>query len=382
MSGAAADRPLRIVLLGDAGSVHTRRWAGFFAGMGHEMHILTPDTNPITTADDPRVRVHTFRGWRGNPLRGAAFIAASRSLHRVLDELDPDVLHSQSVSRYGLAAWLSRFRPYAITAWGSDVLILPHSNWRRRGYTWLALRGAELVTGGSEHLVKAAIAAGARSERTRYIHIGVNTERFHPGPPPAELRSGLDLGDARIVLSPRVIAPLYRQDVVVDAFARLPQDTLLLMTRYLAREPDVEALVRRAASLGVAERLRIVPAVAEAEVPDLYRLADVVVSVPTSDGGPNTVVEALASGRPIVASDLPPNREWLTELDPECLVPVGDVDATAAALSAVLARSTAERSKLASRGLAAVEARADQRASMAEMEGLYRELAARRRRRR
>ncbi len=178
------------------------------------------------------------------------------------------------------------------------------------------------------------------------------------------------------MLSPRAIAPLYRQDVVVEAFARLPAETLLVLTLQGAQESELAALRARAAALGVADRVRILPKLAESELPDLYRLADVVVSVPISDGGPKTVVEALASGRPVVASNLPPNRKWLADLDPACLVPVGDAAATAAAIGAVLARSSQQRAELADRGRAAVLERADQRLAMAEMETLYRQLVA------
>jgi glycosyltransferase involved in cell wall biosynthesis len=119
-----------------------------------------------------------------------------------------------------------------------------------------------------------------------------------------------------------------------------------------------------------------VPAIPYSQMPDFYRLADVVVSVPESDAGPVTLVEALAAGRPIVCSDLPPVREWLAEIDPAALVPVGDSVATAAAIRTVLARGTQQRSDVAERGRAAVLERADQRRTMAEFEMLYRQLAA------
>ncbi len=109
-------------------------------------------------------------------------------------------------------------------------------------------------------------------------------------------------------------------------------------------------------------------------MPDYYRLAEAVVSVPESDAGPITLVEALGVGRPVVSSDLPPVHEWLAELDPECLVPVGDVAATVAALRTVLARSPERRAELAERGRAAVLERADQRRTMAIMDEEYRRL--------
>jgi glycosyltransferase involved in cell wall biosynthesis len=106
-----------------------------------------------------------------------------------------------------------------------------------------------------------------------------------------------------------------------------------------------------------------------------------VVSLAASDGGPITLIEALATGCPVVATDLPAVREWASELDPAALVPVADAEATTRAITHVLSLGPAERDELARRGRAAVEERAGERANMERMELLYRELAARSRRR-
>jgi len=80
----------------------------------------------------------------------------------------------------------------------------------------------------------------------------------------------------------------------------------------------------------------IVPEIAHDDMPDFYRLADVVVSVPESDSASVTMLEALACGRPLVATDLPAVREWLGEFEGPELVPVDDPAATAAALRRAL----------------------------------------------
>jgi glycosyltransferase involved in cell wall biosynthesis len=144
-------------------------------------------------------------------------------------------------------------------------------------------------------------------------------------------------------------------------------------------QPDEVAAVRALiAQLGLSDRVLIVPEIDHAEMPDFLRLAEVVVSVPASDSTSVTILEALASQAQIVAADLPSVREWLLELDAPALVPVDDVDATAAALTRALDRSPAERAEIGRLGRAIVEARADQARSLAHVEDLYRDLARRR----
>jgi glycosyltransferase involved in cell wall biosynthesis len=369
---------LSIAFLGDPNSVHTRRWMSYFAGLGHRVTMLVPADLEVQPGMPVGIGIARFTDFRHRRSRLLGALDARRSLRRVLKELEADVLHAHHVTVNAWHAWMSGFHPYVVTAWGTDVLVTARSSRLGRVYAHLSLHAADLVTGGSAELVRGAIAAGSRPERTEFVHLGVDTDRFSPGDG-AGLRARLGLGKGRVILSPRVIAPNYNQPVVVEAFARLPGDTILLMTDFLARDSVVATVRDRAEALGVADRLTIAPAVDEAELPDLYRLADVVVSVPTSDGGPSTVVETLACGRPIVGSDLPANREWLSELDPAALVPVGDAEATAAAISVILNRSPEERAERAGRGRAVVEERAGRRASMARMEALYQNLAAHRR---
>jgi glycosyltransferase involved in cell wall biosynthesis len=127
----------------------------------------------------------------------------------------------------------------------------------------------------------------------------------------------------------------------------------------------------------VVDRIRILSEVADDDMADLYRLADVVVSIPGSDGGASTVTEALACGRPLVATDLPSVREWLSGLDPHALVPVGDATATAQALERALARSSVDRDELARRSRAAVEQMGDEQKALDDMERIHVELVGR-----
>jgi len=78
----------------------------------------------------------------------------------------------------------------------------------------------------------------------------------------------------------------------------------------------------------------------------------------------------------VVASDVPSVREWLGGLDPQALVPVGDVDATATALRRALDVSGAQAARIAADGRALVAATADHDANMRRVEADYVRLAA------
>lgn len=351
--------PLDFVFLADPISVHTTRWVEGLRGRGHRV-ILVPSKEP---------------GRRG-PAKLARWILRRWRLRRLVSR-SGTVLVVQYVPAGVRALVLLGLHPRIGVAWGSDIYMTTNATLRlavSAVQQRMFLGGCDTVIAPSHDLVRATIAAGARRDRARVVPFGVDIGRFRPGPDPTGLRSRLGLEGCRVVLSNRTIAPLYNQTTVVEALARLPSDVVVLMTRHLARRSEVEAVERRAQDLNVGHRVRIVDRIADDEMPDLYRLADVVVSVAGSDGGPITILEAMACGRQIVASDLPSIREWLTELDPDALVPVGDAAATARAIQAALDRTPAERAELARRERAAVERGGDRELALTAMESLHRAL--------
>ena len=370
--------PLSIAFLAPPNSIHTRRWTGYLAGRGHKVTLIVGEDQAIEPGLAEGIEIERYAGYARGPARVIRALKAARSLRQVLGRVKPDVLHSHYLVGNGWLGWLSRFHPYVITVWGSDVLVVARSTRRARLSSRIALQGADLVTGTSRHLLDVAVEVGARRDRTRLIHNGVDLERFRPGPDPAGLRARLGLKGRRVIFSPRTIAAIYHHETVVGALPGLPGDVVVLMTRHLADAAELARLERQAAELGVADRVAFVDAVPYGEMPDFYRLADVVVSVAEHDGGPMCVVEALAAERPMVATDLPAVREWQAVLDPAALVPVADTAATARAIAHLLGRKPADRAGLAQRGRAEVVARADERENMARMETLYGELVARR----
>ena len=373
-----SDDRLSLAFLGDPNSIHVRRWVSFFAERGHAVTLIVRAGVQVEPGLTPSIRLECFRGFDAlSASAPLALLRSARSVRRAVARVQPDIVNAHFLTVHGWLAWLSGFHPYAVTLWGSDIYVGPR-RWRAvRILARLSLRSADLVMGDSEDLLLAAQKLSAPRDRTELIGWGVDTTRFSGGEAPAELRSRLGLEGRRVVFSPRAINRLYRQNVVLGALAQLPADVAVVMSRYNADAPEVEAIERQAASLGLSDRLVIVDGIAHAEMPDFLRLADVVVSVPVSDATSVTILEALACERQVVAADLPSVREWLEELDPASMVPVDDVSATAQALARALERTPAERVAIGGRGRAIVRERADQTVSLGNVERLYRQLKSR-----
>ena len=363
--------PLSLAYLADPNSVHTRRWVEFFAARGHFVHLLIGTEDVVRPGLSGQVNLHRYPRFGRRRLPFVSSMQGRRALRTALRRIRPDVLHGHYLTRYGWQARLSGFHPLVISPWGSDLFVTPHESTRARVWARLTLRGADLVTVVSEQMRDAVLARGVRRDRIEFVHFGVDTVRLHPADPDATRLAHLGLDDRPIVFSPRAVRPIYRQDVVVDAFARLETEATLVLT---ARNADPETLSQvraRIASAGIGDVVRVIDDIDEEDMLALYQQSVVVVSVPESDGIPISVLEAMACARPVVASDLPGPRELLAAADPDLLVPVGDAAATATALRRVLEGSAADREVLGASLRASVVATADRKANMERMEELY-----------
>ena len=375
MKAPPTRRRLVLAYLGDPYSIHTVRWLGSFARRGHDVHLIRANDRPLSPDLDERITLHPFPAPSRYRVRFSGTIQARRRLHRLLMDIGADVLHAHYLTGYGWLARLSGFRPFVVTVWGSDVFVTARDSPVARVWAWAALRGASLVTADSTDLAEAAIDLGARRQRVRIIQFGVETSRFTPGPASAELRQRLGLGPTRIIFGPRSITPIYHTLTAVEAMPQLPDDVSLVLTATNAEAPYLDAVRDRIRSLQLEDRVRIVAGIEHAEMVDYYRLADVVVSIPQSDGTPVSVLEAMSCGRTVVATDLPSVREWLAPVTPGLLVPAGDEAATAAAIVRAL---ELDDDQIGPRLREIVIDRADHERNMTEMEGEYLALAGRR----
>jgi glycosyltransferase involved in cell wall biosynthesis len=134
--------------------------------------------------------------------------------------------------------------------------------------------------------------------------------------------------------------------------------------------PDYERLV---AEQGLGERIRFAGRVADAALPAYYAAADLVVlpSVTRGEAFGVVLLEAMASGRPVIASDLPGVRAVVRATGGGLLTPPGDAAALAAAIGALAADST-RRAELGQAGRRAVTAQFAWPAIARRLEATYR----------
>ena len=312
---------MKILYIADSTSVHTKRWVSFFRDVGYDISIITLGKKREII---PGIRhlANFDQFYYGSPL----FLQVLFRARRIIQKEKPDIVHGHFVHQYGWLAALIGFHPLAITAWGTDILNLPDASRLKLGkyLTQYTLKKADLLTGTSEHLKREMIRLGARADNVHTIFWGVDIDRFQFDLDATALRTELGIAPDRIViLSNRNQSELYNNDIVIEAMCQVlksfPRAILILQNTGGTLEPQLKSLAKKT---GIADSILFLPQYSHEQLPALYALADIYVSVPSWDAGPVSLKEAMACGAVPVISDLPGPREWVADEVNGRIVPV------------------------------------------------------------
>jgi glycosyltransferase involved in cell wall biosynthesis len=216
------------------------------------------------------------------------------------DAIDAHYLYPDGVA----AVWLGRRfgLPVVMTARGSDVTQIPGYALPRRLIQG-AITGADALISVSAALRDGLIALGAPPGKVTVLRNGVDTALFRPMDR-AAVRAALGV-DGPTLISVGHLIPRKGHDRIVAALPDLPGFRLLIV----GEGGERAALEQRAASLGVADRVRLVGAVPHADLPRYYSAADALVLASSREGWANVLLEAMACGTPVLASNIPGNPE-------------------------------------------------------------------------
>lgn len=278
----------------------------------------------------------------------------------------------------GVLAKLFLGRRVLITLHG-DVVQAQAESALGRARLWLMSRSIDIVVALSEHLVDQAAGAGVDRNRLRLIPNGVDTHRYEPCTPLGrrEARRALGLGeDDQVILFVGRLHALKQVDLLLEAWSNLPrsEDLRLLL---VGDGPEREALEHRARRAGL-EGVRF-----EGEregVSSYLHACDVFVLPSREEGISVALLEAMATGCCVVASDVPGNRAVVKQGRNGLLVSPRDDKQLAATLQRALNDARLRR-RLGAAARATAESAFELDDMVRAYHGVYRELNAKRTRR-
>ena len=288
---------MRLLLVSDARSIHTRRWAEQFRDDGMDVHVASFRTETIAG-----VHIHVLPTYG---LGRVGYFIAIGALRRLARQLNPDVVHAQYLTSYGFLCAAAQLHPLVVTAWGSDVLISSRKSVFLRWLAQYAVRRADAVTSVAAHMNPAVAELGVSIDAISAVPFGVDTKRFVPPVTPRSLVPPLRL------ICTRNFNAIYNVETVIEALRIVKERGLSLQTDLVGDGPSRAALEAGVQRAGLEGSVNFRGHVPHGILAALLAEAHIFVSPALSDGNNVSLNEAMACSSFPIATLIAANSQWI-----------------------------------------------------------------------
>jgi glycosyltransferase involved in cell wall biosynthesis len=403
---------MRLLYVADGRSPIALNWINYFIRNGHEVHLVS--TFPCRAIDGLTSLVvipvalsdwygHTDNGEtkRGKSLRRLvpvqfrtlvrqlivplSFPRAANTLQDVIERNYPDIVHAMRIPYEGMIASMAlkriamrtgNIRKYRllISVWGNDFTLHAKATPIMSHYTHQALQSADGLHTDCQRDQRLAIELGYEATKPRMVLPGgggVQMNTFYPSE--METKGGgiqpMDENRTITIINPRGFRAYVRNDTF---FKTIP----LVIERFpnvhficpgMMGEAQAEKWSRE---LGIGEKVELLPAQSRQQMAELFRQSQIMVSITTHDGTPNTLLEAMACGSFPIVGDIESLREWITAGVNGLLVDPSDPKVLAEAILTAISQPEL-RIQASERNLQLVRERAEYEKVMQEAEEFY-----------
>ncbi len=422
---------MRLLFVADGRSPIALNWIQHFADRGYEVHLASiypcQPNLPLASltiipvafsgavaqeyAGTQRRGVKRFvrklatpavRTWLRHQFVPRSLPQAAKTLQLLIAKLQPDLIHALRIPYEGMLAALAlsgvstsdfdRLNPpldakidraersvstvdarLLVSVWGNDFTLHAPATRQLTRLTKATLLRADALHTDCQRDLALARQLGFVADKPGLVLPGaggIQMDVFYPDPQPL-----WEKGGGKTIINPRGLRAYVRSDTFFSAvprvLARHPEVQFICPA--MQNQPEAEAWASR---LGVGASLRLMPRLSRIQMADVYRQAEIVLSITEYDGTPNTLLEALACGCFPIVGDIPSLREWIRNGENGFLVDPGDPGALAEAIGAAI-RDPELRGRAREINLQIMAERAEYGAVMAQAEQFYRGLCMR-----
>lgn len=287
---------MKICYIANSANSHTVKWANHFLNLGHEVHVISHSNVNI-----PKAYVHYIDYNIKN------FPIKYFQVKKLIKKIKPDIIHAQQANTCGLYAVSMKDYKVVVSAWGSDILLVPTMSILLKKMVQYVLKNAFYMTSDSYYMTKKMIELGADSNKIYTFPMGIEDSIL-------KYRHEFMTEDKSLnIISDRRLEKLYNIDIIIKGFKLALNENHNLNLTIAADGTEYESLNQLTQALGISDKVKFIGRYNPDKVGEILEKNDVFVSVPKSDSTSVSLLESMYCGLYSIVSDLPANREWVQD---------------------------------------------------------------------
>ncbi len=179
---------MKILLLSDADSIHTKKWVESLTTYGNDVVLFSffkpskkvlkkyESFNVEVISPDIKLKIKKIRHPNLSKLR---YLGSLRLLKQKINDFNPNIIHAHYASSYGFLGLLSGFKPFILSVWGSDIYYFPQKNWFNKFLMKKLIKYSTLVCSTSKAM-KEIIIKDFQREDINLVPFGIDVDLFSP----------------------------------------------------------------------------------------------------------------------------------------------------------------------------------------------------------
>jgi glycosyltransferase involved in cell wall biosynthesis len=211
-------------------------------------------------------------------------------------------------------------KPFFVTVHGSDFRLAMDKSLMLRRFFLFVCKKAKHLTCVSEVLKRGIEELGIEGKKILSFPMGVDEAFWEAG----ENRKKELSKRPFTILSNRNLLPIYNVSFLIRAIPTILKEEPGTKFLIAGDGPERESLEKEAKQLNIGQFIQFIGSVPHNQMPNLLAQADIYVSTSLHDGTSVSLLEAMGSGAFPVVTDIPANREWVTDGENGFLVPRDD----------------------------------------------------------
>ncbi|MCY6483574.1 glycosyltransferase [Clostridium aestuarii] len=283
---------VKLCVLADADSIHTRKWIDYFSELNYEIHLISMRKTHYRYSDN--VKIYILKPPFNNKL---SYFLLINKVKNIINKVKPDILHGHYATSYGMLGKMSGFHPFIVSAWGSDIYEFPNRNKLNEKMLKSILNSADAVCSTSNNM---------SLEMKKYYDgdiiitpFGVDLSKFK------QTDSILNKDYITIGVA-KNLKPIYGINYLIEAFSEVKNELKHLKFRLLIIGDGSERtkLEKLCEEKGVSSIVEFTGNIDNDKIPEYINLMDIVCIPSLSESFGVAAVEACACGRPVIASNV------------------------------------------------------------------------------
>ena len=297
---------MKIILLANPNSSHTIKWAKSLSEKGIDTIVFgLPACDYGLYKENKNLKLHTMGfdnrvvNYNSQVLLKLRYLKAVPKLKQIIKKYKPDILHAHLATSYGLIGMLSRFHPYILSFWGSDISLFPKRSPLHKALIRFNIQRADKILSTSYALAK---------EINKYTNkeiditpFGIDLNYFKP-----QQVNGLFNDDDIVIGTIKMLEENYGVEYLIRAFKILKEKhpDLRLKLLIVGKGSQEDYLKEMARELGIEDFTIFTGEVPYEEVPKYHNMLSVYVAASNSESFGVAVLEASACEVPVVVTNV------------------------------------------------------------------------------